>query len=291
MHSFETWRVRKLFGCALLMWLAVPAVAMAQQASAILGQVRDESGGVLPGVTVAVSSPALQVKEVTDVTTAQGEYRITPLPIGTYSVSYSLDGFSTMRQEGIRLDLGAQAKLDIVLKVGTLSETVTVSGTSPVVDVTSTSASTQFTRETLELTPTSRNGAISLMVQAPGVRAPGRLDVGGGTVGDTPEFASFGQPIESFMAMEGLVTSDHRIQTQGGNYFDYNAMEEAKVQAISNGPEIPSRGPALTISGVAQLRLVVLAVRHDSSPVRRSSARMNDPSPISWSHCRMTKSL
>ena len=152
-----------------------------------------------------------------------------------------------MRQEGIRLDLGAQAKLDIVLKVGALSETVTVSGASPVVDVTATSASTQFTRETLELTPTSRNGAISLMVQAPGVRAPGRLDVGGGTVGDTPEFASFGQPIESFMAMEGLVTSDNRIQTQGGNYFDYNAMEEAKVQTISNGPEIPSRGPALTM--------------------------------------------
>ena len=70
----------------------------------------------------------------------------------------------------------------------------------------------------------------------------------GGTVGDTPEFASFGQPIESFMAMEGVgLTSDHRIQTQGGNYFDYNAMEEAKVQAISNGPEIPSRGPALTM--------------------------------------------
>ena len=247
MRRFETWKVRKLSGCALLVLLAVPAVAMAQQASAILGQVRDESGGVLPGVTVSVSSPSLQVKEVTDVTNAQGEYRITPLPIGTYSVSYSLDGFSTMRQEGIRLDLGAQAKLDIMLKVGTLTETVTVSGASPVVDVTATSASTQFTRETLELTPTSRNGAISLMVQAPGVRAPGRLDVGGGTVGDTPEFASFGQPIESFMAMEGLVTSDYRIQTQGGNYFDYNAMEEAKVQTISNGPEVPSRGPALTM--------------------------------------------
>ena len=91
MRRFETWKVRKLFVCALLVLLAVPAVAMAQQASAILGQVRDESGGVLPGVTVTVSSPSLQVKEVTDVTNAQGEYRITPLPIGTYSVSYSLE--------------------------------------------------------------------------------------------------------------------------------------------------------------------------------------------------------
>jgi len=247
MRRLEQGHVRRRLAYPLLVLLAAPITGVAQQASAILGQVRDESGGVLPGVTVTVSSPSLQVREVSDVTNAQGEYRVIPLPIGTYSVSYSLEGFSTIRREGIRLDLDAQAKLDIVMKLGTLSETVTVSGASPVVDVTSTAASTQFTKETLELTPTSRNGAISLMVQAPGVRAPGRLDVGGGTVGDTPEFSSFGQPIESYMAMEGLVTSDHRIQTQGGNYFDYNAMEEAKVQTISNGPEVPSRGPALTM--------------------------------------------
>jgi hypothetical protein len=220
--------------------------ATAQQAG-IVGQIRDESGGVLPGVTVSASSPALQVKEVSDVSNAQGEYRLTPLPIGEYTVLYSLSGFQTIRQESIRLDLGAQVKLDVTLKVGALEETVTVSGAAPVVDVTATSASTQFTRETLELTPTSRNGAISLMVQAPGVRAPGRLDVGGGSVGDTPEFSSFGQPVESYMVMEGIVTSDTRINSQGGNYFDYNTMEEARVQTISNGPDVPSRGPALSM--------------------------------------------
>ena len=240
-------RLRSIAIVVVFFTLALANTAIAQELSAIIGQVRDESGAILPGVTVSVTSPVLQVKQVTDVTNVQGEYRITPLPIGTYTVSYQLDGFSSMRQEGIRLDLGATVRLDITLKLGTLNETVTVSGAAPVVDVTATSASTQFTRETLELTPTSRNGAISLMVQAPGVRAPGRLDVGGGTVGDTPEFSSFGQPIESFMVMEGLVTSDSRIQTQGGNYFDYNAMEEAKVQTISNGPDVPSRGPALSM--------------------------------------------
>ena len=239
--------LRSIAIVVVLFTLALANTAIAQELSAIIGQVRDESGAILPGVTVSVTSPVLQVKQVTDVTNVQGEYRITPLPIGTYTVSYQLDGFSSMRQEGVRLDLGATVRLDITLKLGTLNETVTVSGAAPVVDVTATSASTQFTRETLELTPTSRNGAISLMVQAPGVRAPGRLDVGGGTVGDTPEFSSFGQPIESFMVMEGLVTSDSRIQTQGGNYFDYNAMEEAKVQTISNGPDVPSRGPALSM--------------------------------------------
>ena len=243
-----TSRVLRLITFVLVFFsLTAARPARAQQLSAITGQVRDESGAVLPGVTVKASSPVLQLKEVSDVTNAQGEYRITPLPIGIYAVLYTLDGFTTMRQEAVRLDLGATVRLDVTLKLGALSETLTVSGAAPVVDVTATSASTQFTRETLELTPTSRNGAISLMVQAPGVRAPGRLDVGGGTVGDTPEFSSFGQPIESFMVMEGLVTSDSRIQTQGGNYFDYNAMEEAKVQTISNGPDVPSRGPALSM--------------------------------------------
>jgi hypothetical protein len=220
--------------------------ASAQQTAAgIVGQVRDESGGVLPGVIVTATSPALQVKEVSDITNAQGEYRLIPLPIGTYIVTYAIPGFQTVRQEGLRLEIGIVPRLDITLKVGAIEETVTVSGAAPVVDVTATSTSTQFTRETLELTPTSRNGAISLMSQAPGVRAPGRLDVGGGTVGDTPEFKTFGQPNDSYMVMEGIFTSDMRASAQGGNYFDYNAMDEAKVQSISNGPEVPNRGAAL----------------------------------------------
>jgi carboxypeptidase family protein len=242
-------RHRLSLGVGMLVLFAAclfAGTASAQTSAGILGQVKDESGAVLPGVTVTVSSPALQVTEVSDVTNAQGEYRLTPLPIGTYVVIYALTGFETIRREGVRLDIGMQAKLDVAMKIGTIAETVTVSGAAPVVDVTATSASTQFTRDTLELTPTSRNGAISLMVQAPGVRSL-TLDVGGGAVGNTPEFSSFGQPTESYMMMEGIVTSDTRISSQGGNYFDYNAMEEAKVQTISNGPEIPSRGPALTM--------------------------------------------
>ena len=128
----------------------------------------------------------------TTVTNAQGPYRLTPLPIGTYLVTYALPGFQTVKQQALRLEIGMQAKLDVVLKVGTIAETVTVSGAAPVVDVTS-AASTQFTCETLELTPTARNGLISLGAQAPGVR--GRVDVGGGNVGDPPEFKTFWQTL------------------------------------------------------------------------------------------------
>lgn len=221
--------------------------ASAQQAATgITGQVKDESGGALPGVTVTATSPSLQVQSLTNVTNTQGEYRLTPLPIGTYTVEFVLPGFQTNRQTGFQLDVGVQARLDIVLKVGTVEETVTVSGLAPMVDVTATAASTQFTRDTLALTPTSRNGLISLGAQAPGVR--GLTDVGGGTVGLPVEFQTFGQKTESSNTIEGVVTSVNQYGGgNGGNYFDYDSFEEVRVQSLSNGPEIASHGVAITM--------------------------------------------
>ena len=88
------------------------------QDAGILGQVTDESGAILPGVTVTAASPSLQLQQVTAVTNERGEYRLTPLPIGTYSVEYTLAGFQTVRREDVRLTAGFAAKVDVVLKVG-----------------------------------------------------------------------------------------------------------------------------------------------------------------------------
>ena len=138
-----------------------------QESAGVVGQLTDHGGGVLPGVTVTVTGPALQVPSMVAVTDSRGEYRITPLPIGTYVVEYSLSGFATVRREGVRLTVGFTAKLDIVLEVGGIAETVTVAGGSPVIDVVSTATTTQITRETIELLPSSRNSTISLLAQAP----------------------------------------------------------------------------------------------------------------------------
>src|SRR5690242_16545007 len=189
-----------LFVGSLLVALPGRAAAQAGDAS-IIGVVTDESGAVLPGVTVSASSPSLQVQQVSDVTNARGEYRLSPLPIGTYEVDYSLSGFQGLRRDGIRLTVGFIAKLDIVLKVGSLEESVTVSGTSPIVDVNSTGTSrTSFTRETLEVNPSGRNGLIALLGQAPGVRT--NLDVGGSTINATPVFKAFGQDGEPWETVE-----------------------------------------------------------------------------------------
>src|SRR5262245_53493971 len=104
------------------------ATSAAQRADAtIFGQVSDASGAVLPGVTVTVTSPGLQVQQLVVVTDERGEYRVTPLPLGTYAVEYTLAGFQSQRRDGIRLTAGFTARLDVSLAVGGVAETVTVS--------------------------------------------------------------------------------------------------------------------------------------------------------------------
>jgi hypothetical protein len=224
-----------------LVTLADPAFAgqAGGTAASIIGQVTDESGGVLPGVTVTATSPALQVPQVVSVTNERGEYRLTPLPIGTYTVVYSLSGFQSVRRENLRLTAGFVATLDTTLKVGALEESVTVSGAAPVVDVASTGARTEFTQETLQLIPTGRNGIISLFAQTPSVRS--NFDVGGSASSDTVSIRVYGIASESWQTLEGIVTSESR-DTQGGNYFDYGTFEEARAQTLSNEANVPARG-------------------------------------------------
>src|SRR5437899_10972909 len=91
----------------VFVFLAAASIATAgQDAAGIVGQVTDESGAVLPGVTVTAKSPSLQVPEVSSITDGRGEYRLTPLPIGTYEVRYDLAGFQAIRREALRLPSG-----------------------------------------------------------------------------------------------------------------------------------------------------------------------------------------
>src|SRR5688572_4823781 len=105
--------------------LLVPAALYAQQAT-ITGVVKDASGAVLPGVSVEASSSALEEKVRAVVTDGTGQYRIVSLPPGTYTLTVSLQGFNTVRREGIELAGTLTAAVDIDLRVGALEETVTV---------------------------------------------------------------------------------------------------------------------------------------------------------------------
>src|SRR5678816_2528749 len=143
-------RVIVLTGVALM-----PATAFAQ--ASIVGTVRDASGAVLPGVTVEASSPALIEKARTVVTNGVGQYSIEDLRPGTYTVTFSLQGFTSVKREGIALSGSFVAAVNADLRVGGVAETITVSGEAPVVDVTSTRNQQTISGQTIGDIPTSRN--------------------------------------------------------------------------------------------------------------------------------------
>lgn len=114
---------------------ATAAAAGAQTLGTIAGSARDASGAVLPGVSVEVASPALIEKVRLAVTDGQGLYRIVNLPPGTYTVTFTLQGFSTVRREQVEVSPSFTATIDADMRVGNIQETVTVTGESPIVDV------------------------------------------------------------------------------------------------------------------------------------------------------------
>src|SRR5688572_20322980 len=117
---------------ALVALLFAPRSAWAQASAGIAGLVRDTSGAVMPGVTVEAASPALIEKVRTAVTDDSGQYKFIDLRPGTYTVTFSLPGFAGVKREGIELTAGFTAPVDAEMKVGSVSESVTVTGSSPI---------------------------------------------------------------------------------------------------------------------------------------------------------------
>jgi hypothetical protein len=159
---------------ALLAVVLTPVIASAQT-STISGTVRDASGGVLPGVTVEVSSPALIEKTRSTVTSGSGTYSILALRPGTYAIKFELPGFSSVVREGVELTSDFTATINADMKVGELTETLTVTGESPIVDTSNITQRVVMTQEVRDALPTGRN------IQAVGIMIPGTtIALGGG---------------------------------------------------------------------------------------------------------------
>ena len=139
---------------AMAVALLAPSLASAQQ---IGGAVTDEQGLALPGVTVEARSPSIIELVRTASSDGSGQYLITNLEPGTYSITYMLNGFSTLIREGIELTTGFTASVDVQLVIGNLNETVTVSGASPVVDVQNNLQRSLIDREVIDTVPTGKS--------------------------------------------------------------------------------------------------------------------------------------
>ena len=200
------WRFTRV--ALMLFGLVAFAPIMAYAQASITGVVRDASGGVLPGVTVETTSPALIEKSRTVVTDGNGQYRFEALRPGSYALTFTLSGFSTVRREGVELTGSFVATIDVELRVGALQETITVTGESPLVDVQRTTQQRVFDSSTIEAIPAGRSH-IDMVVLIPGLAAaqPGRgglADVGGTNNLQNTTFQ-----------IHGGRTSDTRLQLDG----------------------------------------------------------------------------
>src|SRR5687767_8206907 len=172
----------------LVVTMLIPSMAYAQ--ASIAGVVRDTSGAVIPGVTIEAASPALIEKVRTAVSDGNGQYRITELRPGTYTVTFTLTGFNTVRREGIELSGTFVANVNADMRVGALEETITVTGAAPVVDVQSARQETVLDRQIVRDLPTSRS-YFALAVLIPGMVTSQR-DVGGTSLNQAGNYTIHG---------------------------------------------------------------------------------------------------
>src|SRR5213594_2846462 len=194
-------RTAARFACALLLALLIPSAAFAQ--ASITGVIKDPSGAVLPGVTVEAASPALIEKVRSVVSDGTGQYRIQDLRPGTYIVTFTLPGFSTVKRDGIELSGAFTATVNADMRVGAVEETVTVTGETPIVDIQNVKRQQTLTNDIIGAIPTARVYH-SIMNLVPGVNTSGTQDVGG-----------LAGPSVIVFAVHGGRLSEGRLQVDG----------------------------------------------------------------------------
>ena len=233
---------RTLLALAAAALLAAPS-AFAQGGGAsstgsITGEVKDDQGGVLPGVTVTATSPA-QLGALTAVTNEAGIYRFPAVPPGAYALNYELAGFGPVTRDGIRITLGFNAQVNVSLRVATLQETVTVSGESPVIDTSATRLQTNFDQDRLNVAARTPATCGRCWRRRPRSRSTASTSA-------APRWAR--RPPTSPTATRARTVRWSRASTPprapsaAGFYLDYGSFEEVFIGAAANSAEMPNSG-------------------------------------------------
>ena len=237
---------RKFFVIALVLLMA-PAAALAQ--SSISGQVTDNTGGVLPGVTVEASSPDMIEGSRVVVTDGTGQYNVTNLRPGTFSVTFTLPGFGTQVRDELVLAAGFAMDIDVAMSVGALEESVTVSGESPVVDVQQVQRTEVLTREVQEALPTGRS-TWSYASLIPGVKIQ-KPDVGG--ISGAQQNVMFGRGAnvaDTSVEIDGLMVNT--LIGDGGWQGYFNPMMTAETSYTTSGITAETQLGGLRINMIPQ---------------------------------------
>ena len=219
----------------------LPAFASAQ--ASITGVVQDPSGGVLPGVTVEASSPALIEKVRTAVTDGNGRFQIVELRPGPYRVTFSLTGFSTVVRDGVELTGSSVARIDAELRVGTVQESVTVTGEAPTVDVQTVRRQQVLSAEMIDALPTARN-YVTLARLIPGTVGGGN-DVGGSELQGTGGSVSIhgSRIVDQRVTLNGISTMTLQAGGNvGGQIPDVGSAQEITVDSSGLSAELATGG-------------------------------------------------
>src|SRR4029079_1864917 len=195
--------------------LLVPCAAYAQ--SSIAGIVRDASGAVMPGVTVEASSPALIEKVRTTTTDDSGRYQITVLPVGTYKVTFALQGFSTGERDNVILTTDFTANVNAQLSVGNIAETVSVVAESPSVDIQNAKVLYVFTGDEISNLPTERDlgGLLNLVPSVTTNQGRCTGGVGAFCNGIAPAFNSHVSALDADGQNQGRIVVDGMTINRG----------------------------------------------------------------------------
>ncbi len=230
----------------LTLALGLGAAFAQTQRGSIDGRVVDNTGAVLPGVSVTVAGPLLITSQL-QTSDAGGNYIFVNLPPGTYELTYAIPGFQTLVRQGVIVSVGRTTTIDVSLDVAGVQETVTVVGETPPVDVRSTNVSTNLDQALLQDIPTARDVWAILQTQAPQL-VLNREDVGGSEGGLQAVFSSKGTTWhQNTYSMNGVVTTDPSATGATMYYFDYDSFEEVQVSTGSHAAEIGTPGVYLNV--------------------------------------------
>ena len=237
----------RLLAAAAVLLLATAAGAQSQTGQ-IFGKAVDTSGGVMPGVTVTATSPAL-LQPLVAVTSETGTYQFSQIPIGTYTVTFELSGFRTVVRENIRVEIGFNAQVNAVLDIGTLQEIIQVTAQSPVVDLRDTGKGSRFNQEALQSIPSARDPWV-IIEQSAGV-AMDRQNVGGSASGQQSNFVARGAAMsQQKWNLDGVDITD--MSATGGSpiYFDFDSFEE--MQISTGGADVTMQSPGVAVNLVTK---------------------------------------
>jgi hypothetical protein len=242
-------RVVRFLLVALAAVVVIPSAARAQ--AVLAGVVKDASGAVLPGVTIEAASPVLIEKVRSAATDGSGQYRITDLRPGEYTVTFSLTGFNTVKREGVVLTGTATTAINADLKVGSVEETITVTAATPLVDIQGVASERSIGRELLDTVPSGRtvhNMAVfipGLNISAGGAN-PNVADVGGLTIGNQQQATIHGSSTgDQRQLMDGM-----SVNPGGGNasafVFNMGSTQEVTIDTSGLSAEDSAGGVRIT---------------------------------------------